>query len=307
MTDQITVPKQTWDALREALENFIGNELTVGQRYTNAGQAMLDALSLAESVAHALSAESVACLELKLPGGRKADQWESARVADYNQGWNDYRNAAKAALAAANAVSAPKGLFVDLIASHGPEFVAEMADLSLTNEGDMLAKQPEILAQYSGFNGHRQWATARAWLYPGDAIAVISDHFRGVTKMVQPLGWYCVSRDGLVTQCADQRDAEMTAKSGDRDWPGSAPYRAVQLCEFEAHPQATEPAWRPIETAPKDGSDILLAHPDGSMVVGWWRENGLHGRVSGWSDGDNFAMTWPSHWMPIPAAPEEKQ
>jgi hypothetical protein len=47
--------------------------------------------------------------------------------------------------------------------------------------------------------------------------------------------------------------------------------------------------------------------PDGSMVVGWWRENGLHGRVSGWSDGDDFYMTWPSHWMPILAAPEEKQ
>jgi hypothetical protein len=146
------------------------------------------------------------------------------------------------ALTAANAVSAPKGLFVDLIASHGPEFVAEMADLSLTNEGDMLAKQPEILAEYTGINGARQWASVGAWLYEGDAIAVISDHFRGVRKMMQPLGWYCVSRDGLATQCADQRDAEMTAKSANRDWPNSAPYRAVQLCEFEAHPQATEPA-----------------------------------------------------------------
>ena len=110
--------QKAFDAMQEALENFIGNELTVGQRYTNAGQAMFDALSLAKSVAHALSAESVACLELKLPGGRKADQWESARVADYNQGWNDYLKAARAALTAANAVS----------------------DLSLTNEGDMLAK-----------------------------------------------------------------------------------------------------------------------------------------------------------------------
>lgn len=34
----------------------------------------------------------------KLPGGKKTDKWESARVADYNQGWNDYRKAAKAAL-----------------------------------------------------------------------------------------------------------------------------------------------------------------------------------------------------------------
>lgn len=33
-----------------------------------------------------------------LPGGRKTDDWESARLGDYNRGWNDYRKAAKAAL-----------------------------------------------------------------------------------------------------------------------------------------------------------------------------------------------------------------
>lgn len=33
-----------------------------------------------------------------IPGGRATDKWESARVADYNQGWNDYRKAVKAAL-----------------------------------------------------------------------------------------------------------------------------------------------------------------------------------------------------------------
>ena len=238
----ITVPRATWDALREALES-VGKALPLGQSTVKT------------------------CYAIN----------------------NIHRDAVHAALTAANAVS----------------------DLSLIGEGDMLAKQPEILAEYTGINGARQWASVGAWLYEGDAIAVISDHFRGVTKMVQPLGWYCVSRDGLVTQCADQRDAEMTAKSGDRDWPGSAPYRAVQLCEFEANPQATEPAWRPIETAPKDGSEILLAHPDGSMVVGWWREDRTRGKVcgwsDGWSDGDDFAMTWPTHWRPKPAAPEAKQ
>ena len=275
MTDQITVPRATWDALREAFDTIIQyNRNHARDQYGDA---------------------------------EKAERWACVVKA-------------RQALTAANAVSEPVGInglteaetsasmsVMGLTPESARAMVAEMADLSLTNEGDMLAKQPEILAEYTGINGVRQWASVGAWLYEGDAIAVISDHFRDATKMVQPLGWYCVSRDGLVTQCADQRDTEMTAKSGDRDWPGSAPYRAVQLCEFEAPPQATEPAWRPIETAPKDGSEILLAHPDGSMVVGWWRENGLHGRASGWSDGDDFAMEWPSHWMPLPAAPEEKQ
>lgn len=36
----------------------------------------------------------------KLPGGKHTGEWESARVADYNQGWNDYRKAVRAAIAA---------------------------------------------------------------------------------------------------------------------------------------------------------------------------------------------------------------
>lgn len=33
-----------------------------------------------------------------IPGGRKTDEWESTRIADYNLGWNAYRKAAKTAL-----------------------------------------------------------------------------------------------------------------------------------------------------------------------------------------------------------------
>ena len=35
---------------------------------------------------------------LVLPGGKYTDDWESARVGDYNRGWNDYRRAAITAL-----------------------------------------------------------------------------------------------------------------------------------------------------------------------------------------------------------------
>jgi hypothetical protein len=33
---------------------------------------------------------------------------------------------------------------------------------------------PEILAKYTGFNGHRQWVKVGAWLHPGDCVAVLS-------------------------------------------------------------------------------------------------------------------------------------
>jgi hypothetical protein len=41
---------------------------------------------------------------LVLPGGKHTGEWESARVGDYNRGWNDYR---KAAIAALNSVVWP--------------------------------------------------------------------------------------------------------------------------------------------------------------------------------------------------------
>jgi len=48
--------------------------------------------------------------KLALPGGKRTDEWESARVADYNKGWNDYRKAANAALDALSvAPAAPQG------------------------------------------------------------------------------------------------------------------------------------------------------------------------------------------------------
>lgn len=58
--------------------------------------------------------------------------------------------------------------------------------------------------------------------------------------------------------------------------------------------------WQPIETAPKDGTDILVgfAHQDRpSVVVGWfdkWAEY----------DSQNVLKGNPTHWMPLPPPPE---
>lgn len=70
-----------------------------------------------------------------------------------------------------------------------------------------------------------------------------------------------------------------------------------------AAPKQAEPAWQPIESAPKDGSEILLANPDGSCAVGWFK---FRGHTTGWTDGDTFNMTWPTHWLPLPTPPEAK-
>lgn len=65
-------------------------------------------------------------------------------------------------------------------------------------------------------------------------------------------------------------------------------------------------AWRPIETAPTDGTEALLYEPDackphrpGRMFVGWWQD-GL-----GWTDSEGCHHgDDPTHWLPLPEPPE---
>ena len=61
--------------------------------------------------------------------------------------------------------------------------------------------------------------------------------------------------------------------------------------------------WQPIETAPMDGTDILLGfarHDRPPVVAGWfdcWAEY----------DCQNIVKGTPTHWMPLPPAPEAAQ
>lgn len=70
---------------------------------------------------------------------------------------------------------------------------------------------------------------------------------------------------------------------------------------------ARKDAWQPIETAPKDGSTVLLHSPDvkheGGVMLGYWTDFG---------DGDPnwtaIQTEYPidaevTHWMPLPEPP----
>jgi hypothetical protein len=62
---------------------------------------------------------------------------------------------------------------------------------------------------------------------------------------------------------------------------------------------AMEPKWQPIDTAPKDGTDIIVYRPkfDGPYIpeVGtdYWHE-----RLNCW--GNSRSNTPPTHWQPFP-------
>jgi len=65
-------------------------------------------------------------------------------------------------------------------------------------------------------------------------------------------------------------------------------------------------AWQPIETAPKDGGQVLLGWPtgvgEGLVMSGYWSD--WRGRKS-WvtSRGEYSGDYAPTHWMPLPSAP----
>ena len=65
--------------------------------------------------------------------------------------------------------------------------------------------------------------------------------------------------------------------------------------------------WRPIETAPKDGTEIQLwrgAHAAASVVNGRWQKIGRGGR---WeiNYGSARIVPAPPHWQPLPEPPEQ--
>jgi hypothetical protein len=75
----------------------------------------------------------------------------------------------------------------------------------------------------------------------------------------------------------------------------------------------SESEWRPIETAPKDGTKLLLTndrHPQCLMIVGHWAQD-LSGEeqppFQGWFhwSGCGFAQLpdEPTHWQPLPNPP----
>ena len=66
-------------------------------------------------------------------------------------------------------------------------------------------------------------------------------------------------------------------------------------------PPVSEDRWQPIETAPKDGSYVLLAGKRREDIAsGYWPQSAYAG---------NGAWIWPfvhkhpTHWMPLPKAP----
>ena len=67
------------------------------------------------------------------------------------------------------------------------------------------------------------------------------------------------------------------------------------------------PGWQPIETAPMDGTEVVLFYPHltdaGFVTAGYWYRGGEHYESHWYADLVNGGASPPTHWMPLPAPP----
>jgi hypothetical protein len=83
-------------------------------------------------------------------------------------------------------------------------------------------------------------------------------------------------------------------------WSDPRWYTDEQRERWRGHAKAL---WRPIETAPKDGTDILVycgPASDPIWGIACWDE----GAWRLWNDAEWRRHDWPTHWMPLPPLPE---
>jgi Protein of unknown function (DUF551) len=67
--------------------------------------------------------------------------------------------------------------------------------------------------------------------------------------------------------------------------------------------------WQPIETAPMDGTHILVWNRDQPQMppftAHWWWQGGFHLSVNYLGEYSDFCCSGLTHWRPIPKPPAE--
>jgi hypothetical protein len=106
----------------------------------------------------------------------------------------------------------------------------------------------------------------------------------------------------------DQEIDDIWSKESGEDCIPSIAHRFARALISRAIPDGhvVVPGWLPIESAPKDGTEIIAAqHGTPERGVIFWDEV-----MRNWcSPGEDWSPpNWkPTHWMPLPAAPANKE
>lgn len=106
-----------------------------------------------------------------------------------------------------------------------------------------------------------------------------------IEKIARELLATAYVQDGMVAAARRIRAGQINRPTGSRQ-------------ALRAIISAFEPQWQPIETAPRDGTRLLL-FGDGDTVVAYFNVG-----YGTWDDGDHHDdIQGLTHWQPLPAAP----
>ncbi len=104
---------------------------------------------------------------------------------------------------------------------------------------------------------------------------------------------YLIAREEAMLPTArilDQRAAESA-----RQFLGTALVALVT-----GAPEPKQMHWRPVETAPKDGTWIMLNYRSTCVpIITFWSDT-----TEDWAHRDQLGTNKPTHWMPVPEAPK---
>lgn len=108
--------------------------------------------------------------------------------------------------------------------------------------------------------------------------------------------------DKIINEVAGMRCTLDEGHDGGCEFRPTEPYIRFATTPLPPFPFRTP--WQPIETAPRDGADIVVGcgpRRDPLYGIAHWGNNAQGWRI--WFTGKVAA--WPTHWMPLPPLPHE--
>ena len=114
-----------------------------------------------------------------------------------------------------------------------------------------------------------------------------------------------MNRETIIQMAREAGLAEVTDTA--ESLPADYVEALAKLCALAVAKEREECAWQPIETAPKDGTNVLLINRKGNQAAGLWMNSllGVGWYLRGGNQPDTFFNDHhgPTHWMPLPPPP----
>lgn len=133
-----------------------------------------------------------------------------------------------------------------------------------------------------------------------DALWVENERLRAALRQIEEKSWHWMDRESVDLEDVISPDERTHYKVRARKEEGRIAHAAL------AQPEVVgDRGWRPIETAPKDGTVVLLSC-DGMTGLGWWADERFGSSAPGewraysFEDCDNWQPCVPVAWMPAP-------